>query len=127
MAMQNPFSRPDITSFDKETEKRKGKGFYYKGREFVHHSSLHHSESAVYTLSRKQKIIFLCLFAFIVAGLVWNWHLTIIVMIAGLTVLYFADLLFNLYLVYRSFSKPAEIQIAQTEIDAVDEKDWPSY
>lgn len=58
-------------------------------------------------------------------GLFHNWHVTIVLLVAILTLLYFADLLFNFFLIVRSFSRPPEIQVDDTEIGKL--TDWPTY
>ncbi|MCL5432536.1 MAG: glycosyltransferase [Patescibacteria group bacterium] len=118
------FGHP-ITPFTDDEIQKKGNGFHYKNNEFIHHSSLHHKESAFYRLSRLQ-IIFILIFAVVlIASFILNWHTTLVVVIAMLTILYFSDLLFNLYLIYRSFSKPAEIKITDEQINSI--KEWPRY
>jgi len=119
------FSRAKIIPFDHATTSVKGKGFHYKGQEYIHHSDLHHSQTAFHRLSGIQILFFLFLLLVVGTGLFFSWHTTVVVIIALLTFLYFADLLFNLFLIYRSFSKPAEIHISEKELAAVTE--WPKY
>lgn len=118
------FGHP-IISFSEKEEQEKGKGFHYKNQEYIHHSSLHHRETAFHRLSRPQILFFLVAFVSIVVAYFINWHLSLIVTIACLTILYFSDLLFNLYLIYRSFSKPAEIKIKNSDIQ--ERENWPMY
>lgn len=118
-------SRPDIIPFLPEVEKEKGKGFHYKGNEFIHYSDLHPSESAFHRLSFNQIVFLLVIIITITSAAILNWHATIILLIAILTFLYFSDLLFNLFLIFRSFSKSPEIQITDDEIAKNDE--WPTY
>ena len=119
------FGRRDAIPFHPDIEKAKGKGFHYKGQEFVHHSNLTASQSAIHRLSGTQMFVLLIMAIAAIEFFILDWHLAIIFFIALLTFLYFADLLFNLYLIYRSFSKPAEIQINSEEIN--ERTDWPTY
>lgn len=119
--------RPDIVPFSPATVAKKGQGFNYKGREFIQHTTLDHSESALYSLSRAQKIFLLIAAELLIAALIINWHTTIVVFIAALTLLYFVDLLFNFYLIYRSFSRPNEIVVKRSDINQVPDSDWPTY
>lgn len=119
------FGRREVIPFHPETEKQKGKGFHYKGQEFVHHSSLTASQSAIHRLSGTQMFVLLVMAVAAIEFFILDWHLAIIFFISLLTFLYFADLLFNLYLIYRSFSKPAEVEISKAEIE--ERTEWPSY
>lgn len=102
-------------------------GFSYKGNHFVHHSELHHHETAFFNLLRHQKL-FLALVA-IFLGLVFliNWHMSLIVLFSLLTVLYFMDLLFNAFITYRTFRVRPEIAVTQEEIATREQQAWPRY
>lgn len=116
-----------IIPFYPDMEKTKGKGFSHKGKEFIHHSDLSHNETAFYNLISHQKIILLCIgAAFIVAFLI-DWHATLVLMLGAMTLLYFADLLFNGFLIYRSFSKSPEIKVNSQEVQEIKEEDFPPY
>lgn len=119
------FGRAEVIPFHPKTVAEKGKGFHYKGQEYIHHSDLKASQSAIHRLSGMQIFILLGLIVELVIFFLINWHVAIIMVVAVLTTLYFADLLFNLYLIYRSFSKPAEVEITPSEIDL--RKNWPTY
>lgn len=110
-----------------EMEAREGHGFHYNGDKYIPHTHLLSQETALYRLSRKQKIFLWTLFLFLTVCLFYFWHMTFTVIIAVLTTLYFADLLFNLYLIYRSFSKPPELTVSKEEILAIPEAIWPTY
>ncbi|MEK7522562.1 MAG: glycosyltransferase, partial [Patescibacteria group bacterium] len=119
------FKSSEIIPFHPNVEKIKGKGFHYRGSEFIHHSDLHQRDSAFHRLSIRQIIFLLALIIIVTFLFISNWHATLTSMIAVLTLLYFADLLFNFFLIYRSFSKSQEIQITSDEIAKNNE--WPSY
>ncbi len=121
------FKRPNIIPFNPALEKKEGKGFHYKDVKYIHHSDLHHSQTAFHRLSELQILVFSALGIIILISLIINWHLTAVVLVAILTTLYFADLLFNLILIYRSYSKQPEIKITESEIANIKEKDWPRY
>lgn len=120
-------SRPQITAFTYFRSREKGKGFFYKGKEFIHHSDLHLNQTAFHRLSPAQMIFIAFVIVLIEAGLYINWHETLVTIIALLTFLYFADLLFNLFLVCRSFANPSEVRITSRELLAVDSAAWPTY
>lgn len=117
--------RSEIKPFHKKLDENKG--FHYKGLEYVHYSALHHKNTAFHRMSGIQIFILVSICIEIVLGLILNWHATLIIFMGVLTFLYFADLLFNLYLIIRSFSSPAGIQVSDEEIHAIDEKKWNPY
>ncbi len=117
----------EIVPFTPKMAKKEGEGFHYKGQKFVHHTTLDVSESALHRVTPKQVIFLLCIALALIIDLIINWHATIVLLIAVLTALYFIDLLFNLFLIYRSFSKTPEVQITDEEIEKVQESAWPSY
>lgn len=104
-----------------------GNGFNYKGKEYIHYSTLLPHETAFRRFTLSQKGFIVLFLSLIVFGIYLNWHATVVALIAVLTILYFADLLFNLLLVIKSFTKPSEIVIAESEINEVPETDWPNY
>jgi len=96
-------------------------------KEYIRYTSLPKEESAIYNFNRSQKLVLLTIFALFLFGLVLNWHQTLLFLIASLTILYFCDLFFNLTLIMRSFIKPPEIVIDQTEIAGLQEVKLPLY
>jgi cellulose synthase/poly-beta-1,6-N-acetylglucosamine synthase-like glycosyltransferase len=100
-------------------------GFYYKGQRYVTHSDLHHSESALRQLTRRQALVLVLMGAVSLSLLVLDWHLVVTVLIALLTVVYFADLLFNLYLIGKSLSEDIEIKAEAGAMAAA--RTWPTY
>lgn len=123
------FNRDErIVEFTPEEAAISGKGFKYNGKSFVTHNNLHHSHTALYRMSGAQKVFFTVLLFLFIIALFINWHLTLVLLVSALTVLYFTDLLFNLYLIYRSFSESPEVQISKAQIDDANlTMDWPKY
>lgn len=111
----------------KGSRSMEGKGLFYNGEKFINHTSLSHTQSALYAISEKQKITLLAFFILLILSLIINWHGTIFVIIATITILYFFDLLFNFFLIYRSFSKSPEIVVTDEEMEKVPENSWPVY
>ena len=105
----------------------RGKSILFGGKEFVHHSGLHHSESALYNLVRAQKVVLGLIAAAFVVFLFVNWHATLVATISVITFLYFLDLLFNVYLSVRSISSNPEISVSETEIQTLRDIDLPRY
>src|SRR5436190_14183209 len=90
------FTYSEVTAFTEEETLADGLGFYHKGQKFIHHSNLHPKETAFYRFAAKQKIVLAFMLLFLVLALLVNWHATLVVLTAILTILYFGDLLFNL-------------------------------
>ncbi|HSX09995.1 MAG TPA: glycosyltransferase [Candidatus Saccharimonadales bacterium] len=126
-ALRYKFVTPEIVPFHPTVEKKKGKGFHHRGQEYVHHSKLDVDQTAFYRLTRTHKIILIEIALILSLAFFLNWHETILVTIAVLTGLYFFDLLYNLYLVYRSFSTPSELIISNEEIAQYKGNNWPTY
>ncbi len=104
-----------------------GNGIYHKGVKYITHSDLHHKHSAIKTFHAHQKVIILVLLILVIGGGIANLQETLIVIIAGLSVLYFSDIFFNLFLIIRSFQKSEEVQIRQAEIKKLDDANLPVY
>jgi cellulose synthase/poly-beta-1,6-N-acetylglucosamine synthase-like glycosyltransferase len=121
------YARSEITPFQLKQEKKEGKGFYYKGNKYVHHSLLDPKHTAFHRLNETQICILLAIIISFILGLLISWHLTLVLFVGALTFFYFTDLLFNLYLIIRSFSKPVEIKITDEEIKTREDKKWPTY
>ena len=126
-AVKLKFSDPGIIPFNEEMVRRKGQGFHHKGVEFIPHSSLSHRESAYFRLVHPQELILFLLVLLLALGFLFNWTSTLKIIVAFLTILYFIDLLFNLFLIFRSFSKAPEIKISREEISARGRRNWPTY
>lgn len=126
-ALKLRFAEPEVIPFHKSVIAERGNGFHFKGSPFVSHTDLPHSETALYTLNTKQKVQMVALFGVFLLAVLLNWHLTLVALIAGLTVLYFSDLLFNIFLVFKSFQHTPEIQISKHEIAEFNPVEWPMY
>ncbi|MHB8652034.1 MAG: glycosyltransferase [Minisyncoccota bacterium] len=102
-------------------------GFSYKGDHFVHHSELHHHETAFFNLLRHQKLFLALSAGFLGLVFLVNWQVSLIVAFSLLTALYFMDLLFNAFITYRTFRVRPEITVTPEEIATRDQHAWPSY
>jgi cellulose synthase/poly-beta-1,6-N-acetylglucosamine synthase-like glycosyltransferase len=126
-AIKLKLSPPSVIPFSKREVEEKGKGFYYRSTEYVHHTDLPHAHSAFTQVSGPQKIFLLALVTILLTGFILNWHTTLVIFIAVLTVLYFVDLLFNFFLIYRSFSKTPEVKVSEEELRQAQGFNWPTY
>ncbi len=121
------FAKNEIIPFSLATKKRKGDGFHYKGKPFVPHTDLPMKRSAIQRLTLGQILILSALLCFFIIALFLNWHLVLLLLISLVSFLYFSDLLFNFFLIYRSFSKTPEIKITKKAIQKIPDSFWPIY
>lgn len=125
-ALRLKFQNLEIVPFNHKDNKWHD-GFHYKGNKFVHYNNLDFHESAFKSLSGRQLKIFGLLLAVLAIGIILSWHTTIIVLIALLSLLYFFDLLFNFFLIYKSFSKIREINVTDDEVNSLIDERLPIY
>ncbi|HSW88550.1 MAG TPA: glycosyltransferase [Candidatus Saccharimonadales bacterium] len=107
-------------------ENKIGKGFLHKNDEYIHHSLLQEHEHAFFILHREQLNMMLLFIIMLEFALFFNLHRTITFFLGSIICIYFFDLLFNLFLVIRSFAFTPEIEVTQQEINeylAI----WPRY
>ncbi len=103
------------------------KNFYHKGTKYAPYSNLSLVDSAFFRLSRNQFLFCLTGSLFYLLLLYTNWLETLVFTFAFLTLVYFTDLFFSLFLVMRSFVKKHEVTVSQKEIDSVPDSEWPLY
>lgn len=125
-ALKLKFKSFEPIPFDPVMAAEEGKGFHYNGQKFVHHSDLPHHETAFFRLSRGQMKIMTVLVILLAVSFILSWHTTIVVILFSLSVIYLADIFFNLYLITRSYTKTPEIRVKKREL-LEHSDDWPSY
>jgi cellulose synthase/poly-beta-1,6-N-acetylglucosamine synthase-like glycosyltransferase len=104
-----------------------GNGIHHKGQRYVTHTDLHHRHSAIRTTHNHQVWFLFVFLALIIAGGFLDLKLTAIWIVGSMTVLYFIDLLFNLFLVVQSFSQEPEVIVTDEEVAAFAGKNLPLY
>ncbi len=119
--------RYEVIPFHYRHKVYKGSGFHYKGKEFVHHTDLDYRQTAFFRFDTFQVVFFGTLSLIFALGLYMSTIYTLIVLVAVLTVLYFGDMFFNLYLIVRSISIDQEAVVSQEELAREDYRDWPTY
>lgn len=112
-----------MSNFSRE----KKDGFFYKNREYVHHSDLDRTETAFYNLVLHQKFLLLVFLILIGGAFYLNWHATLVAIFSTLTIVYFLDFLFNAFIIYRSFSVRPEITVSPEELRALSDEELPTY
>ena len=105
-----------------------GNGIFHKGQKFVMHSDLHHEGSAIRTIHDHQKGFLLLLLAVIIgAGFLFGRRELAVVIVGILSIFYFIDLFFSLFLITRSFQQPEEMDISSDDIRDLRDADLPIY
>jgi len=110
-----------------ETNDMRHTGMSFKKKRYITHTSLHHSQSAIITFLREQKIIFGLLFVILLEFFFINPLLTLQVFVGVLSLIYFIDVFFNLFLILKSLHFSHEITYEAEEIAAIDETQLPVY
>lgn len=121
------FSHRQVEPFPPEHVEKHGHGFRYNEKSYVTHSRLKNSDSAFFRSHPTQLVILILIMIGLIVGFTLDWRTSLIVVLAILTLVYFADLLFNLFLIYRSFTKDPELDVSEDELKLVDRSTLPMY
>lgn len=113
--------------FPSEKNTMLGAGVRYKKQKYITHTTLSHHKSAIQTLTLEQKILLISIVLLFIGGLVLNPLVTASALVAILSLIYFIDVLFNLYLVLKSLHFPPEISVTVEEINELEEESLPTY
>lgn len=111
--------------FDDEYAKSVGSGFRYKGREYVTHNTLARKDSAIERTTLIQRSFLAILFLVLLLGALINGSGLLILIVSFVTILYFCDLLFNMFLIYRSLKLYSEISVGDKTTKQP--REWPVY
>lgn len=104
-----------------------GAGIAYKRKKFITHSTLPAHHSALVTANNWQLLTIVAVASFMVFAAVVNFTGTLIVVIAFLSLLYFIDVFFSMFLVLKSLHFPPELAFSDEEIAQVKDEDLPIY
>jgi cellulose synthase/poly-beta-1,6-N-acetylglucosamine synthase-like glycosyltransferase len=126
-ALWMKFADSRLVHFPKNIQKSKGEGFHSRGMEFVRYTDLEIAESAFSRMTFSQSVILFLLVLAGLSGLIYNWHGALVVFISFLTLVYFTDLLFNFFLIYRSYFREPDVKIKPKELASIGESEWPVY
>lgn len=104
-----------------------GDGFRYKGEAFTNYTDLPLAESAFFNLLLRQKVALGMFLWFLAYVFILNWHAAAIGLFGALTALYFLDLLFGAFIVFKSYAALPEIRISAKELSRLRDEDCPTY
>ncbi len=97
----------------------------WKKQRYQPYTELDFKDSAIETVLPKQWVALSAMALLLTVLTFYSWHLTLVVIISALSVLYFMDLLFNLYLIVISLRRDPAISVSYRSIAR--EKRWPKY
>jgi len=116
-----------IAIASEKNEVMKGAGVRHKGNSYITHTTLSHTHSALITFVQKQKVFAFIVCSLVLIGLFLYPIFTLQAMIAVLSIIYFIDVLFNLFLVMRTLHTPQEITTSREELATLHDNDLPIY
>ncbi len=126
-AVKLKFSNQAIVTQSSGLNKLNSHQFFHKGNKYVTFNQFRHGESAFSSINARQKNILIMIAVLFLVGLVIDWHLTIILGIAFLTIVYLADIVFYLYLTIKSLATTPEILFKPEELQSIPENELPTY
>lgn len=104
-----------------------GSGLAYRRKRYVTHTTLPHSLSALVSLSLWQKLAITVLCAFFGIGLLTYAQATAIVFTATISAIYFADVLFNLFIILKSLHFPPDVRVSDEDVKKIKTDTLPMY
>ncbi len=115
------------SKFFKKKKRKLIKSLKYKGKKFFTYTDIPLEYSAVQTLYPWQKVTILSLLFLVLFALFYSPLNTIVLLLAILTSVYFSDLIFSFYLLYRTLNFSPEIKFKKSEFLDLDESKLPIY
>lgn len=122
------FSAPRIKPIPtKKKNSMIGAGVFYKNNKYITHTTLSPQESALFTLTRSQQLFIATILLSIAIGILLNTLNTSIIIIAVLSLIYFLDVIFGMFVLIKSLHHPPELVFKEEEINSLSNKDLPTY
>ncbi len=122
-----PYHTKPLSISPEDLASMKGAGIKYKTKKYITHSTLPFSLSAIRTFSLTQKMILLGILLLSIYGFIVSPITTFKAIVTILSIMYFIDVVFNLFVVLKSLQSSEEISYTKQELDAIDEKNLPIY
>jgi glycosyltransferase XagB len=110
-----------------DSDTMRGAGLTYKKKKYITHTTLPVALSAIETFSLSQKLFFILTPIVLLAAFVLIPLQAARTVVAILSVLYFIDAIFNVYVVSKSLGKDQEVFVEDNEVAALDESKLPTY
>lgn len=113
--------------YDLDTADEFDNGIKYNKKAYTPHTKLHHSRTALYTLVNWQKVALWFIGGFALMAILFYPLETIILLVGILSVIYFIDVLFNIYVILKSLHFPPELEFTDNLIKQVKNDNLPMY
>lgn len=126
-AIKESLKDSEVVPFPKDQTQKEGQGFYFNGKKFIHYTKLSELESAFYRVTKDQALIIVAICIIFFVQVLRYWYETIVFALFVVSFLYFCDLFFNFFVIFRSFSKHSEITISPDELMNSSTMQWPTY
>ena len=104
-----------------------GAGIGWRKRQYITHTTLPHGESALKGFVMWQKLVITLSIAAAASSFYLRPLSTAITLVAVLSIVYFADVIFNLFLIIKSLHNPPEINVTEKEIANLKDQNLPTY
>ncbi len=112
---------------DKKSPGMIGSGVTYRKSNYITHTTLHHSKSALSTFVPWQLALILGLISLAAIGFVFVPLQTAITLVGLLSFVYLVDVFFNLFVIIKSLHIPPEISVTDDELSILDYQKLPIY
>jgi glycosyltransferase XagB len=109
------------------TTHMKDAGLQVGNSTYITHTTLSHHHSAVKTITFMQKVVLISLVALLFLGLIFNALGTVIVVMAIITTIYFIDVLFSTYVLFKSLHESTDIVVPDVILAKLDDNKLPVY
>ncbi len=102
-------------------------GVRYKKQHYITHSTLSYKDSAIDSFTLNQVFFYLLCFELILLGFRYNIILLAQVIFACLSFIYLLDVVFNIFLVYKTIRGSSEITFTKEELAQLPDSTLPIY
>ncbi len=127
-ALYLSITRSRVHFIDNDSDEHSiGAGVVFRKKKYITHSKRHHSRSAIETFVMWQKALIASVIVLIGIGLVINPITTVIAFTAVLSAIYFADVLFNLFVILKSLHFPPELSYSEKQVSEINDALLPTY
>ncbi len=104
-----------------------GAGIGFKKQQYITHTTLPHHQTALKTFTRSQIFVICSIVFAVLLSLIEFPLITVRTIVGILSVVYFIDVVFNLFIVMRSLHTQQEISAEPYELEELDEQELPMY
>ncbi len=121
------FATPPKHVSDKTKPGMIGSGINFRQNNYVTHTTLHHSKSAISTFVPWQVGLIFGLLTIFMTGFVFKPLETAVVTVSILSFIYLVDVFFNLFVILKSLHMPPEIAVGEDELSLLEFHKFPIY